>query len=127
MSLKDLSAKIGDMIADYNRDLAYDEDERIGAVHVILTRPEERVGKGRPASLYITTTEFTAKPTEKSKTEVDSYSTGQATVTYSYASSSIQCCAPGWVGLVDAMGRFYACFPIPGACEGFPKPYFCAV
>lgn len=127
MSLKDLTAKIGELIADYNKDAAYDEDERIGAVQVMLTRPAERVVKGKPASLYITTREFTAKPTKASKEEVESYTVGPATVTYSYASSSIQCCAPGWVGLVDPSGRFYACFPVPGACAGFPQPYPCAV
>ena len=64
MTLKDLQQKIGELLEHYNRDLAYDEDDRVGAAQLIFTRPEERVTKESPASVFITSKGFAAEVKE---------------------------------------------------------------
>ncbi len=128
MTLKDLQQKIGELLEHYNRDLAYDEDERVGAAQLILARPEERVSKEKPASIFITSKGFAAEVNEKEGKAAPTLSSGTTTVTYSFStSSSIQCCAKGWVGIVDSQGVFHACFPVPGACPTYSGPNRCLV
>lgn len=127
--LDDLVRKVSEMLVEYNQDRAYDEDNRIGGIQVILTRPEERAGEEKPTAIYITTKDFYREATEKGAPSVPTFNYGSAVVTYSYStSSSLACCAPGWIGIFDSQGVPHFCFPDPnGPCSGYIGPIRCAV
>ena len=124
MTLEDLQEKISKLISKYNRDLAYDEDDRVATARLHLTRPQERVGPGKPAEVFATPEEFRPKPVDGDAPRAAAMAPDASTTS---TSSSIQCCAVGWVGIVDSQGVFQACFPYPGACAGFPGPNRCNI
>ena len=128
-SLEELQHKIGEMLVAYNQDLAYDEADRIAAVELHLTRPEKDASREKPTSIFITTKDFTHEPVGKEVFEVPTFKSGAVTVTYAMSmSSSLQCCAPGWVGLYDSQGGLHGCFPQPwGPCRTYTGPIRCNV
>lgn len=124
MTLEELQEKISELISDYNRDLAYDEDDRVATARLHLTRPADRVGPGKPDEVFATPKEFRPAPVEGGAPRA---AAAMAPASATSGSSSIQCCAVGWMGIVDSQGVFHACFPVAGACAGFPGPNRCVI
>ncbi len=125
MKAEELYEKISHLIGDYNRDLAYDDYDRVAVAQLILARPEDKVSEAehKPASVFVSSKDFIAEPGKGEKTTKGS----GTVVSFSYSlSSSLECCKDGWMGVVDSQGVFHSCFPIPGFCSPFPGPNRCA-
>lgn len=127
MTLEELQQKISALISDYNRDQAYDADDRVATAQLMLTRPEERVTSDKPAAVFATPKEFVPDPVERGDNGRASAAPAMTSSTTMSTSYSMQCCAVGWVGIVDSQGVFHSCFPVAGACAAFPGPNRCNI
>ena len=127
MTLEELQQKISALISDYNRDQAYDADDRVATAQLMLTRPQERVTPDKPIAVFATPKEFAPKPVEGGQDAKASAAPAMTSATTMSTSYSMQCCAVGWVGIVDSQGVFHSCFPVPGSCSGFPGPNRCII
>lgn len=120
MAFEELKGEIEALMSNYNAGLEPMSQERVTAADLHIAKSADCCTEDAPGLVCVVPK---AMQTEMPAAEPAPRSLSAAATV---ASSSIECCAVGWVGL-QRNGVFLNCFPIAGQCQNFTGPNKCVI